>query len=54
MPTFMAMVMVLWMASGMVILREIENYTKTELSIIIFSFGICLLGVYVIMQKIKM
>lgn len=29
MPTFMAMVMVLWMSSGMLILQEVKFYTGT-------------------------
>lgn len=54
MPIFMAMVMILWMVSGMVLLHEVSFYSTGEVAIIFGSFLICLLGVYVLTLKIKM
>eukprot|EP00354_Favella_ehrenbergii_P012378 CAMPEP_0170470644 /NCGR_PEP_ID=MMETSP0123-20130129/13046_1 /TAXON_ID=182087 /ORGANISM="Favella ehrenbergii, Strain Fehren 1" /LENGTH=59 /DNA_ID=CAMNT_0010737863 /DNA_START=1474 /DNA_END=1649 /DNA_ORIENTATION=+ len=49
----MTCIMISWMVSGMLVLKEGQYYSAKELVLIFASFAICCLGIKVLMSKIK-
>ena len=52
-PINLTCIMICWMVSGMLVLREGQYYTVKELVVMFTGFVICCTGIRVLMAKIK-
>ena len=53
MPIYMTIIMIFWMLSGMIILRESSKYTTSQFFGIFGSILVCCIGIKVLISKIK-
>lgn len=47
------MIMMMWMVSGMVVLRETDFYSSTQLGWIAVAFCVSCTGIFILTKKIK-
>lgn len=52
-PIFQTAVMIIWILTGMIVLRETAFYTQKQLICITISIGLCCAGIYALFSKTK-